>query len=338
MARTTTPKATRKPRTVHAPVPALVLGEILCDLFTSAPGVSLVDAPVLHPQLGGAPANVAVQMARLGASVGLISVLGMDPMGERCAKVLVNEGVDVTRVRRISDRKTGLTLVDLDAHGERVFHPWRERSADMALSVGDVDDRVIQRAPILHTGTVSLRSGAGRLATRKAVRAAHAGGAIVSLDVNLRYRMFKSREALLTLARGALAHADVVKATDDEARDLLGNHGLDSLLDHMLARGPTLVCLTRGEKGAVLATQKLRVHVESPHVAVVDATGAGDAFCGSVLADLLGQRATRATLADLDEHALWGMGHRACLCGAQTVTAMGATTAMPRAGSSPEFT
>ncbi len=310
----------------------VVFGEVLVDLFAPAPGVPLVDADALVPMVGGAPANVAVQLARLAVPVRLVSAVGADPLGARALRTLQTEGVDVRAVRRRADCRTGVTLVEVGADGERRFFPFRENSADLSLSPADVDLRVLRGATAVHTGTVSLRTPSSRAATRALVRAARARGVMVSLDVNLRWGMFPSRALLLRVARAALRQADIVKATRDEARVLLGApRALDGeLAQRVLARGPRLVLITADAEGALVATQGIAVHVAASSVAAVDATGAGDAFVGAVLAKLRELGATRESLAALDAAALHEIGRAGCAAGAAAVTALGATTAMVR--------
>ncbi|OGQ26850.1 MAG: hypothetical protein A2138_13680, partial [Deltaproteobacteria bacterium RBG_16_71_12] len=242
------------------------------------------------------------------------------------------EGVDVRAVRTRAERRTGVTLVEVGADGERRFWPFREHSADLSIGPADVDPRVLRGAALVHTGTVSMRMPASRAATKQLVAAARARGVIVSLDVNLRWGMFPSRTLLLRVARAALRAADVVKATREEARVLLDAPRAQDqeLAERLLARGPQLVAITADAEGALIATASAAVHVAAPAATVVDATGAGDAFVGATLAALCRAGVTRAALAVLDAGALHALGRAGCAAGAAAVTELGATTAMAR--------
>jgi len=326
----------------------VVLGEVLCDVFSSGRGVSLADTSTFVPRLGGAPANVAVQLARLGVDVALISAVGRDPIGARLLRALRDERIDTAHVAVLPGRRTGMTLVEVDRDGERRFYPFRENSADLGLAVRDVSAPLVRRASVLHTGTVSLRSASARAATIRAVSIARRAGALVSLDVNLRWGMFPSRAQLLSLARAAADRADLIKATRDEALALLDlpeRAKDDALVDALLARRHArAVFLTLDARGAILATHARRVHVPAPRVRVVDATGAGDAFIGAAIAHFLestpaasvGARSRRAppdlrrALDTLDDDALYDIGRSACAAGSATVTRVGATSGMPR--------
>jgi len=317
----------------------VVFGEVLCDLFAPRPGIPLADASVLVPHLGGAPANVAVQAARLGVQVGLVTAVGPDPFGERLRRLLVAEGVDLSGLVVMPGRRTGVTLVEVDGAGERTFFGFREASADLALTPKDVlgpaSRRLLRSARICHSGTVSLRNDASRDATEALQDAARANGALISLDVNLRPGMYPSTTLLLERASRALERADIVKATREEAALLCGSagrrRGVRRLAAMLLERGPRLVVITDGDAPLCVATRQHQVVLEAVPVKVVDATGAGDACCGAVLTALLGMNVVGpGGLDSLDEAQLFRLADVGRRAGAAAVRALGATTGMLR--------
>lgn len=311
----------------------VVFGEVLCDLFGSSVG-PLAEATHLLPRLGGAPANVAVQLARLGVPTTLITAVGVDPFGTRLRAELQREGVNVDAVQCVPSRRTGVTLVEVDGDGERRFFGFRENSADLSFDVDDLDIAAVRlalrTAVLLHTGTVSLRSASSRRATRALQKSARRQGTLVSLDVNLRFGMFPSLPVLLRLANTAVRAADIVKATREEAMALLGTQASDvDLATGLLKRGPSLVLLTFGDEGCLLATTRRQVRLRpSQHVDNVDATGAGDAFVGAALAWLSRRSLDRHGLEGLDDDDLGDLGLQAGLAGAAVVQVVGATAGM----------
>ncbi len=317
----------------------MVFGEVLCDLFAPVAGQTLAQAAVLVPHLGGAPANVAVQLARLRVPVSLVTAVGADPFGERVQAQLRREGVDLSALRVIAEKRTGATLVEVDRDGERRFFGFRENSADLALTVADVDRPVVRRllagAAVVHSGTVSLVADGARAATVFLQDDARRRGAIVSVDVNMRPGMYPSQALLLERAADAVARADVVKATVDEAALLVSpkrrrRFTPRQLADALLERGPRLVLLTDGESELQVATSSVLVSLDALAARVVDATGAGDAFMGACLAQILDLEIGVDDLAGLDERRLRGIGAAGRRAGAAAVTALGATTRMVR--------
>ena len=304
------------------PSPAIVVfGEALIDLFPPAAGIALEEADALIPRQGGAPANVAVHLARRDCSVSLLSAVGDDPFGRRVLQTLEHEGVDVSGVVVRPRLRTGVTLVELGAGGERRFTAYRENAADLSLAPEDLDKDLLTAATLVHAGTVTLRTASARQATRF-VRDG-APHALQTLDVNLRPGMFDSLESLCVLARDEVPRAHVVKLARDEAIALYGEPSSSnaSLLDKVLATGARLVLLTLDADGAFLATPHVRVHVPSPQVQVVDATGAGDAFMAAALSMLPHNPEDVTALTTTD---LTAIGACACAAGAEATTIFGA--------------
>jgi fructokinase len=321
--------ADARPTTIMKPMIA-VMGETLCDLFANVAGTSLQGADAFVPHVGGAPANVAVQLARLGCDTRLVSAVGKDPLGDRLLESLARERIDTRTIWRKAER-TGLTLVDVDSDGERRFFGWRNQAADEALTVDDINNSmaIIGRPSIGHIGTVTLRSEGVLRATTVFMDAVQAHGARLSVDVNLRPGMWPDVDSMLLRARAVLGRVDIVKASDDEARLLLDQPHVDAdaLVDGLLAMGPSLVMLTLAKEGAIIATQTHRLRRAPPIVKVIDATGAGDAFVGGALSVLLGSSSTPLSM--VSEEILAAMITLGNQCGAACTTAMGATTAMP---------
>jgi sugar/nucleoside kinase (ribokinase family) len=308
-----------------------VLGEVLCDLFPPRAGLPAAAAAYLVPHPGGAPANCAAQLARLGTPTELVTAVGSDPLGARALAALRADGVGTGHVRTRPRTRTGLTLVEVDDSGERRFTPWREGSADGSLRAEELPADALVRASALVHGTVSLRRDPARAATRRAARLVREGGGLIVVDVNLRPQMYADREVMLRHARAAARRAHVVKATIDEARAIVGRRAQPAaLLRALLADGAALVALTDGERPAWLATASATTRVSPPAVATVDATGAGDAFLGALVADLVRGGGTPATVRAAPAPLLERLLARAAYAGARATTKLGATSAMPR--------
>ncbi len=318
----------------------LVFGEVLCDLFSPRPGVAIADAEQLLPLLGGAPANVAVQLARLGRRVALFSGVGPDPFGAKVRAILASEGVITDAIVEVAGRRTGATLVEVDADGERRFFGFREASAGRPVGPSHVERPAVRRhlraAAAVHCGTVSMRSDSARAATLAVMAAATAMGALKSVDVNLRPGMYPDQATMLARAAEIVGVANMVKATVDEAAMLVktrarGERRLRALADGILARGPALVLLTDGAGTMAACTTTTTAFMAALRVRAVDATGAGDAFVGAVLARLVSDGVGGADVGALDGRALEALLRDGRRAGAAAVRAVGATTSMMRA-------
>ncbi len=297
-------------------------GEALVDFFPPRPGIPLVDCDVFHRHLGGAPANVAVGLARLSVRVGLMTLVGPDDFGEFVRRALASEGVDVEGVGRHSRARTGVTFVSVAADGARRFLFFRHPSADQMIGPDDVDASLLSRARVLHVGSSTLAREPARSATWKALTAARDAGCLISTDPNWRPHLWEKPEAARPELERLLSLADVVKVSDDELAPLVGVDAVEDGARRIRQLGPSLVVVTLGGRGCYFDAPSASGYVAGVQVPVVDTTGAGDGFVAGLWSMLLDGG--------------WQAGDfgRACafgnFVGAQVVTALGATSALPR--------
>lgn len=179
----------------------LSLGEALVDFLPDRRGQPVRDVARWTPCLGGAPANVAVGVARLGGRSGLLGVTGDDEFGHFLKAGLRAEGVDVAHLRQTRDGKTGLGFVSLTRTGERSFTFYRTRAAETFLDRRDTDgaQRALARTKVLHVGTNSLIQAPARAAVLEAVKGAFERGQVTSTDPNLRLHLWKDPSVLRRL-------------------------------------------------------------------------------------------------------------------------------------------
>src|SRR5919106_6076226 len=169
----------------------ICLGEVLIDFVPTVTPTTLIDAPAFKKAPGGAPANVAVALMRLGRSSAFMGMTGDDPFGRFLEQTLAAAGVDTGPLRFTRDARTALAFVSLRADGEREFMFYRHPSADMLFTPGEVDEAAIRRAKLLHFGTISLISEPSRGATLHAIEVARDAGCLISCDPNLRLALWR---------------------------------------------------------------------------------------------------------------------------------------------------
>lgn len=298
---------------------ALCLGELLVDFVPTRTGAGLAEAEAFQKAAGGAPANVAVGLARLGVSSGFMGQVGDDGFGRFLAGTLAGAGVDTAALRVTARARTALAFVSLAADGEREFLFYRSPSADMLYSPEDVDEAAIARAKLLHFGSISLISEPSRSATLHAVALARRAGLRVSYDPNLRLALWPDAAAARDGMRLGLRYADIVKIGAEEVEFLTGSNDPVAGVRALWHDGLRFVAVTRGAAGCLWLTPDAQGAVPGFDVDAVDTTGAGDAFMAGLLAGLLEASAGGA---DADPASL----DRACRLG----NAMGALTATGR--------
>jgi fructokinase len=302
---------------------AVALGELLIDFVPEENGVSLAEARTFVKAPGGAPANVAVGLARLGVTTGFMGKVGDDPFGHYLADVLHDNGVDVAQLRYDPSARTALAFVSLTRTGERDFLFYRHPSADMRLTADEVDASYLRGAKLLHIGSLGLIQEPSRGATLRALDLASEHGLTVSYDANLRLPLWPSPEAAREGIRSVWRRANIIKISDDELEFLTGSRDLAAArtLRH---DGLSLLVVTRGAAGAWYLTRQGEGEVEGFRVETIDTTGAGDAFTAAMLAALL-----ERDLAVADRSALADALRRANAYAALTTMVRGAIPALP---------
>ncbi|WP_087757371.1 aminoimidazole riboside kinase [Aeromonas salmonicida] len=268
---------------------------------------------------GGAPANVAVGVARLGGESAFIGRVGADPFGRFMADTLAREGVDTACLRADPAHRTSTVLVELDEEGERSFTFMVRPSADQFLTPTDLPG--FQASQWLLTCSIALANEPVRGSCLQAMATIKDAGGRVCFDPNLRPEVWGNPAEMLPVVRQTIALADVVKLSVEELQLLSGEDELAAGLATI--SGPALVLVTRGAAGVVARLEGELLEWVGPKVTPLDTTGAGDAFVAGLLA-ALAQGERLPTLAELP--AILAQAHG---CGALATTAKGAMTALP---------
>ncbi|QNK59956.1 sugar kinase [Paenibacillus sp. PAMC21692] len=263
----------------------VTFGETMA-LFMPEEHKAIERASKLEQGFGGAESNVAIGLARLGASVGWFGALGNDPFGKLILKTLRGEGVDVSRANLSGEAPTGMMFREHVA-GRLAVHYFRKHSAASRMRPEDLDEDYIRGAKLLHiTGITTALSDSCRSTVRRAIDVAKEAGVQISFDPNLRLKLWsieEARETLLPLIQEAdyfLPGWDELKLlyqTDDykEVKAKLAELKAISVVKGM---GDSTIVLNKGEETSVPFY---------PAEQVVDTVGAGDGFCAGFLAGLM---------------------------------------------------
>jgi fructokinase len=300
------------------------LGEVLIDFVPTVTPTTLTAAPAFKKAPGGAPANVAVGLARLGVRSAFMGKVGDDPFGHFLVDTLAAAGVDVDTVRFSSEARTALAFVSLRADGEREFMFYRHPSADMLFTPDEVDAEAIRRARLLHYGTISLIGEPSRSATLHAIDLARDAGCLISCDPNLRLALWPDRAAARDGLLLGIARAQVVKLSDEELRFLTGTDDPAAAREQLWHDRLELMVVTLGAAGCVYFTPDSDGVVVGSAVEAIDATGAGDGFVAGLLHGLLADRGVTG-----DEARLRELCRFANAVGALTTLERGAIPALP---------
>ncbi|HEY0180174.1 MAG TPA: carbohydrate kinase [Dokdonella sp.] len=308
---------------------AVCFGEALIDFVAEPPTAGRPRAFLQHA--GGAPANVAVALARLGDAVEFVGMLGADAFGDFIAERLRAFGVGTAHVRRTDAAPTALAFVSIDAAGERSFAFYRPPAADLLFRDEHFDAASFDACGVFHACSNSLTEAAIAETTLSGMRRARAAGALVSFDVNLRPALWPRDVDPLPRVRAALALADLVKLSREELAFLARDRDEEAALASLWTGATRLAVVTDGAAPVRWHTPDRHGTVPTFAVTAVDSNAAGDAFVGGLLHALLGAGIAAAELpAFAADAARRDAALRfAAACGAHAVTRAGAFAAMP---------
>lgn len=305
------------------------LGELLIDFVATEPNRGLEDVTTFRRAPGGAPANVACGVARLGRSAGFIGKVGAEPFGRSLRATLDGAGVETEGLVETDDARTTLAFVAVHDDGRKEIFFYRNPGADMLLEPGDVDETYVGAAGCFHFGSISLIDPGPREATLKAAEVAHRACRFVSFDPNWRPALWDSEtHAREEIWRG-FHRADVAKVSLEEWRMITGADDLDAGAEKIHEAGPVLVVVSMGPDGCYYHHAAGSGHVPGFEVEVAECTGAGDGFVASLLVDLLEFVEAGRKLANLSPEVLERICRRANAVGAMTCTKPGAIPALP---------
>jgi fructokinase len=307
--------------------PAVVcLGELLFDFVALEDSPRLEQATTFHRAPGGAPANVAVALTRLGTRSSFVGKIGGDAFGRSLRQTLAAEGVDLRGLVEDGAARTPLAFVGSDGQGGRSFVFYHDGMADTLLRPDEVNRDLIGGARVFHFGSVTLAAEPSASATLAAARCARESGCLVSFDPNVRLELWDSPERALECILNALHMVDVVKVSSDELEFLTGTSDPVQACCRLREPGPTLAVVTLGADGCYYDASTHAGHVPGVRVKAVDSLGAGDAFVAGLLAGISAQGGS-AVIADRD--ALIPALSFANAVGAITTTQYGAIPALP---------
>ncbi|TCP41731.1 carbohydrate kinase family protein [Rhodovulum marinum] len=300
----------------------LCAGEALIDML---PRHTAQGEPAFAPHAGGAVFNTAIALGRLGAKTGFFSGLSTDLFGRMLDGALTASGVDARLAAR-SARPTTLAFVTLN-DGQASYAFYDENTAGRMLSPADLP-ALPDTVTALFFGGISLAvEPCGAAYEALMLREAH--GRVTMLDPNIRPGFIADEPAYRARLDRMIAAADIVKLSDEDLHWLLGPGDAAALAAGLLKRGPRLVLLTRGGRGALAFGTAARAEIAARPAELVDTVGAGDTFNAGILAAL------RAG-GHLSKPGLDCLSH-AALVGALDLAARAAAITVSRAGANPPW-
>jgi sugar/nucleoside kinase (ribokinase family) len=265
------------------------IGSCGVDYFAIVPRLlgpeEKISADRMEIHAGGVTANNLTQVARLGTKTGWLGLVGDDENGRLIQKAFTDDGMDVSGVEVVKGERSTMTWIPVDAEGERCIYMFPNINGK--ITCYQVRNRFaahIQKAKHFHTEASQLPL----VPVKEAMRVAKEAKVRVFFDLDVTPNFFAqmnlgTQEELVD----ALKMVDVLKPCKAAARELTGQCDYDKIAVELLKLGPTLVAITQGAEGCLIASREEMIHVPAFSVKAVDTTGAGDAFMGGLSYGLL---------------------------------------------------
>ena len=268
----------------------LCIGEALIDMICTDRGSRLADGQNFLKKAGGAPANVAAAIAALGGQVDMAAKVGKDPFGQHLIDLLNEMGVHTKWIIQDPNSFTTFAFVSLMEDGERDFY--FNRGADGQLAISDLATINLNEYSIVHFGSATgFLPGPLQATYIDLLNKAKAAGALISFDPNYRHLLFpNNRESFVTQSWHYIQSCDFFKLSDEEAMLITGLDTVDAAAAALRAKTNAVFAITLGKEGTLLSTGHGTEIISSIPITAIDATGAGDAFVGAVLYQLIGTK------------------------------------------------
>lgn len=305
----------------------ICIGEALIDFICTDINSSLSEGRNFLRKAGGAPANVAAAITKLGGSASFFGKVGADAFGKFLIHEMSGFGIDCSNVVIDEKLPTTLAFVSLKEDGERDFEFFR--GADGELRYEDIDSSTLDSFDIYHFGSATgLLDGKLKETYMDLLKYAKNRGKVVSFDPNYRNLLWKEdTDKFISRVKKCLNYVDMIKLSDEEAYLIFGKRDLDSISKDIHTYGVKLVAITQGEDGAFISVNGIHKSVPTIEVTSIDSTGAGDAFVGAMLYKLSISKNIQSDICDIETMSEYTRFSN--VVGAITCTKYGAMDAMP---------
>ena len=296
-------------------------GELLVDMIALNSG-KLTEVDGFLKKFGGAPANTASGLAKLGLPVNYICKVGADPFGDFLKSGLKSYGVNISGVVTSPTGTTTLAFVSLTEKGERDF--FFIRGVHDKIDPSEVE--LPKRTQFFHFGSLTQTSSSGLKATAKLVHQAHKQQAIISYDPNIREFLWGDLKLAKLVVLDTLKKVNILKVNEEEAELLSGETNPAKAASKLFRDSLDILIITLAGKGCYYHTANFKGYIPTIKVKVVDTTGAGDAFNAGFIAGLY---QAKKSAAQLSKPELEKILRQATIIGSLTTTKKGAVSAFP---------
>ncbi|MGG2467397.1 carbohydrate kinase [Paraclostridium bifermentans] len=266
----------------------ICIGEALIDFISIDTGKNLIDTSGFIKKAGGAPANVAAAISKLGAQAYFCGTVGDDAFGRFLEDTFNKNNINTNLMFKLKDKNTTFAFVSLKEDGDRDFE--FARGADEFLSF-DMIKNDLDKFDLFHFGSATaFLEGELKNTYYKLKEYALNNNKLISFDANYRDSLFKNdKEMFINCCKDFIKGSNIVKLSEEEAYLISNKDNIEGAADYLINLGCKNLVITLGKEGSMLVTKEKKVSIKTKQLEMKDATGAGDAFIGAVLAQILNE-------------------------------------------------
>ncbi|WP_372635564.1 carbohydrate kinase family protein [Cohnella sp.] len=269
----------------------VTVGELLVDLISAEYG-DTHESEAYHKYFGGSPANIAMNVRKLGGQSQLVAAVGNDGLGQYLLRQLRKGDIDPLFVETV-DQATSLVLL---TKSRSTPVPIFYRSADYQIGFGPKQEQLLRQSKLLHFSCWPVSRTPARTAIESMIAAAKSHGVRIGFDPNYHPMLWPKDEDGTSFVKSLIGMADIVKPSDDDAERLFGPDSPENQVEKFLGLGAGLVILTMGKEGALVSNGTEIVRFPTLASEVADTTGAGDAFWSGFYTGLIKEHTLREAI------------------------------------------
>jgi len=263
-------------------IDVLAVGELLVDMISKEYSNNF-ESNDYQRFFGGSPANIAMNTTKLGIKSQIVSSVGNDALGQFLIQHLKNNNMNTSMVNKV-EYPTSLVMIS-KSKGTPV--PIFYRNADFHMNYSEVLEENIKKAKIVHFSCWPLSVQPFRNTIERIIEIAKNNKIIIGFDPNYHPMIWEKGHDGIEYIKSIIKYVDIIKPSEDDAERLFGKDTTDNQIDKFLGLGAKLVMMTLGKDGAIISNGRERIKIPTMASAVVDTTGAGDAFWSGFYAAII---------------------------------------------------
>ncbi|MBU5595584.1 sugar kinase [Amphibacillus sp. MSJ-3] len=254
-------------------IDVLAIGEILVDLISTS-YADLMSDNRFNAYFGGSPANIAMNIKRLGGQSQICAAVGTDAFGDFLIGHLKKQGMDTSLIQQVKQSTSMVAINKSKGTPIPVFY----RGADYHLQLTDQLKQEVEQTKIIHFSSWPISRPESRNIVKEVIELARKDQTLVCFDPNYHKSLWDDAEDGIEFIKEMISYADIIKPSDDDAQRLFGLDTPENQIEKFHQLGCPFVIMTLGAEGAIVSIEGKKRYYPSFAKKVVDTTGAGDAF------------------------------------------------------------